>query len=235
MNLKIKTAPFYIKNNFYTYQTVGYESISLKKEKYYVIVQFDGKSELINFDRKELLENEFIEFVSSKNQNIKLNCGTCVLLEKEISNHEITKYFQNFSSIHKNTYYVDKPWGYEYWITGAFPKNDIVLKYIHIKKGTKTSLQVHQNKYESNFLVKGKAIFRYSEELFSTKKEYPILEKEINASTVIDVAPLNIHQLESKSDIYLLEASTNHLDDVIRLKDDTGRGDGKIESEHEGN
>ena len=67
---------------------------------------------------------------------------------------------------------------------------------------------------------------------FSTKKEYPILEKEINSSTVIDVAPLGIHQLESTSDIFLLEASTNHLDDVIRLKDDTGRGDGKIESEH---
>ena len=232
MKLKIKTAPFHIKNNFYTYQTLCNESFTLKKDKYYVIVQFDGKSELINFDKKELIANEFIELVSSDNQQIKLNYGNCVLLEKEIINKEITKDFQNFSSIKESAYYVDKPWGYEYWITGAHPKNDIVLKYIHIKQGTKTSLQVHQKKYESNFLVKGKAIFRYSEEVFSTKKEYPILEKEINSSTVIDVAPLGIHQLESTSDIFLLEASTNHLDDVIRLKDDTGRGDGKIESEH---
>ena len=49
-----------------------------------------------------------------------------------------------------NNYYsnklVYKPWGYEYWITGKNPMNELVLKFIHIKKGTKTSLQVHQEK-----------------------------------------------------------------------------------------
>jgi len=233
MKLKIKTAPFTIKNNFYTYQTLNKEVFYLDKGKYYVIVQFNGESELINFDKKKLLSNQFIELVALDNQGIRLKSGWGVLLEKEIVNKRIDIKFQNVSSIQDCAYYVYKPWGYEYWITGSSPVNEVVLKYIHIKKGTKTSLQVHKFKYESNFLVQGEAIFRYSEEDFSEKRDYPILEKKINASTVIDVAPLGIHQLESKSDIYLLEASTNHLDDVIRLKDDTGRGDGKIESEHQ--
>lgn len=235
MKLKIKNAPFTIKNNFYSYQTLSKELISLKKGKYYVIVQFNGISELINFDKRELLANQFIELICLKNQSIKLKSGSGVLLEKEIVDKQIEIGCQSISSIQDKAYFVNKPWGYEYWITGSSPVNDVVLKYIHIKKGTKTSLQVHKFKYESNYLVQGEAILRYSEETFSEKKEYLILEKKVNSSTVIDVEPLGIHQLESKSDIYLLEASTNHLDDVIRLKDDSGRGDGKIESEHKAN
>jgi len=93
-------------------------------------------------------------------------------------------------------------------------------------------LQVHLEKYESNFIASGKASFRIGLEEFSTKKHYQLKEFLIESPTVIDVSPLTIHQVEAMTDIELIEASTNHLDDVIRLQDDSGRADGKIQSEH---
>lgn len=232
MKLKLKQAPFNIRNNFYNYQTIDEEGFNLQEGRYYVIFQFKGQSILTNFGKEKLLEEEYIEIVSTQNQRVCLENGLCVVLDKKIISNKLEKNFKFFGKVKNDAYHVEKPWGYEYWITGECPNNELVLKFIHIKKGTKTSLQVHNFKYESNFLVEGEAIFRYSEESFSTKKEYPIKEISVNPKIVIDVAPLGIHQLESKSDIYLIEASTNHLDDVIRLKDDSGRGDGKIDSEH---
>ena len=233
MNIKIRNTPFKIKNDFYNYQNLTNAELEIKKGRYYVIFQFEGYSTLKNFKNEKLNSNEYLEFIASGDQTIKLKNGTGVVLSKDNKNKNLNKKFQFFGNLKNDAYYVNKPWGYEYWITGKDPLNDVVLKFIHIKKGTKTSLQVHQKKFESNFLVEGEAIFSYSEEIFSIKKAYKINQLEIKEKKVIDVSPLGIHQLESISDIYLLEASTNHLDDVIRLKDDTGRGDGKIESEHQ--
>ncbi len=233
MNIKIRKCPFKIKNEFYNYENLLNEEVSLKEGFYYLIFQYDGNSSLKNFKTDILKSSEYIEFISSKNQTIKLNSGTAVLLSKEILNKDLSKNHYQFGSLKKDAYFVNKPWGYEYWITGENPINELVLKFIHIKKGTKTSLQVHQEKFESNFLVEGEAILSYSKESFTIKKDYIIDKIQINEKSVIDVSPLGIHQLESISDIYLLESSTNHLDDVIRLIDDSGRGDGKIESEHQ--
>ncbi len=233
MNIKIRECPFKIENEFYNYENLINEEVLIKEGYYYIIFQYDGTSNLKNFKKDVLKSLEYIEFISTKNQTIKLNKGTAVLLRKEISNNDINKNHYFFGSLKKDAYFVNKPWGYEYWITGKNPMNELVLKFIHIKKGTKTSLQVHQEKFESNFLVEGEAILSYSKESFTIKKDYIIDQIKINEKSVIDVSPLGIHQLESLSDIYLLESSTNHLDDVIRLKDDSGRGDGKIESEHQ--
>ena len=135
----------------------------------------------------------------------------------------------------ENAYQVTKPWGREVWLTGQNGLNGAVLKYIEIKEGTKTSLQVHLEKYETNVLVDGSAIFRKGVEKYTGKNEsYNIEEREISAITAIDVSPYTIHQVEAITDICIIEASTDHLDDVVRLKDDSGRGDGKIEAEHNG-
>ena len=48
---------------------------------------------------------------------------------------------------------VEKPWGSEVWITGEHP--GYCLKEIFIKKGTRTSLQYHQMKRETNVLFDG--------------------------------------------------------------------------------
>ena len=36
----------------------------------------------------------------------------------------------------------------------------------------------------------------------------------------------------STNDLKMVESSTLHLDDVFRISDDSGRGHGKIDSEH---
>jgi hypothetical protein len=46
------------------------------------------------------------------------------------------------------------------------------------------------------------------------------------------VKPFAIHRIEAKTNIVLFEASTPHLNDVIRILDDTNREDGRINFEH---
>ena len=42
----------------------------------------------------------------------------------------------------------------------------------------------------------------------------------------------NIHRIKANSQTTLFEVSTPHLDDVIRVSDDTNRVSGRIKSEH---
>jgi hypothetical protein len=41
-----------------------------------------------------------------------------------------------------------------------------------------------------------------------------------------------LHRLEAITDILLYETSTPHLDDVVRVTDDSKRPNGRIEQEH---
>ena len=43
------------------------------------------------------------------------------------------------------------------------------------------------------------------------------------------------HRVITTTDYTVLECSTIHLNDCIRFEDDSDRGSGKIETEHEGN
>jgi len=48
----------------------------------------------------------------------------------------------------------------------------------------------------------------------------------------VDVMPMSVHRLQALTDILLCEVSTPELDDVVRISDDSGRQDGRVESEH---
>lgn len=137
----------------------------------------------------------------------------------------------------QDIYTVTKPWGYEQWLTG--PKNkQFAFKRIFLKKGTKTSLQYHVKKIESNYLYEGKAKLHY------IKKNIPLIKKNfskilgatksnvINQGHVINVRPKTIHRLEAISNLILFEVSSPHLSDVVRVSDDSNRPDGKIKDEH---
>ena len=47
------------------------------------------------------------------------------------------------------------------------------------------------------------------------------------------VVPPKKHRVIALTDVILQEVSTPEVDDVIRVEDDTDRGDGKIDVEHE--
>jgi len=141
---------------------------------------------------------------------------------------------------------VSKHWGHELWIADG-TKSPYALKRILFKAGNRTSLQVHQEKYETNYVLSGKGklyrskekldIDRYLKDGFTEEQllEYMITleEIEVQAGDVYDMAPGVVHRVEAITDLEFIECSTNHLDDVIRLHDDQGRTHGRIESEHQ--
>jgi len=130
-------------------------------------------------------------------------------------------------------YRVAKPWGHELWVNGQHPM--YALKEIAISRGTKTSLQFHRRKQETNVLFGGVSRLHF-------KKDPKVHNEDLTPSdigtvdlepvTAIDVLPPTVHRLEALSDILLYEVSTPHLDDVVRLEDDAKRPDGRLQSEH---
>jgi len=141
---------------------------------------------------------------------------------------------------------VTKPWGSEKWLADGFPEFKYALKEIFFRAPHKTSLQFHKQKEETEYFIKGKGIFHYSETIIDIKKyenggyANEEISKIINnlstikivPGTIIHVKPGCIHRVESIEDLMMIEASTIELDDVVRLQDDSGRPDGHIENEH---
>ena len=63
-------------------------------------------------------------------------------------------------------------------------------------------------------------------------KKKDISKFKIKNFTTVHVNKKVLHRLKAASDIKLYEVSTNFLDDVIRVSDDTNRKSGRINSEH---
>lgn len=140
---------------------------------------------------------------------------------------------------------VTKPWGNELWIADGV-RTPYALKRILFKAGFRSSLQVHEYKFETNYVLSGTGVLQLRSELFNceeylaSSEKSSILEEslrtlkdiQIKTGDVIDVKPGQIHRVIATTDLVFIEASTIELDDVIRLIDDASRGHGKIESEH---
>ena len=118
---------------------------------------------------------------------------------------------------------VYKPWGKEVWLE----LNDkYCYKRIYINAGTKTSYQYHEQKLETNFIIDGTA------EVWLENDEGVVEKKIMKAGDFFTVHPPKKHRVIAVTDIILQEVSTPEVDDVIRISDDSGRGDGKINHEH---
>jgi mannose-6-phosphate isomerase-like protein (cupin superfamily) len=118
---------------------------------------------------------------------------------------------------------VPKPWGHEV-IWGA--TDHYVGKILHIKAGQALSLQFHHQKDEVIYVLRGRMTYRVSDDAaaFSTDPvQVPLREFEMKEGEAYRNTPGTIHQMVAITDCDLLEASTPHLDDVVRLKDLYGR------------
>lgn len=134
-----------------------------------------------------------------------------------------------------NIYKVDKPWGHELWLNGEHPQ--YCLKQVYLRGGNRTSLQYHRLKQETNVLFSGDAKIHYKKNPDVSNDDVTpedVSSRAINPVTSVDVHPNTLHRVESVSDIFLYETSTPHLDDVVRVQDDTNRENGRITSEHQG-
>ena len=108
---------------------------------------------------------------------------------------------------------VQKPWGHEIiWADSEL----YVGKVLHVKAGHALSIQYHNQKDETIHLLRGEMIYRLDDG--TGLRAVPFKTGESFRNT-----PGTIHQMEAVTDCDILEASTPHLDDVVRLADRYGR------------
>ncbi len=108
---------------------------------------------------------------------------------------------------------VPKPWGHEV-IWASTPL--YVGKILHVKAGQSLSVQYHVQKDETIHLLRGEMIYRVG-------SGNDITEVSLRAGESFRNEPGTVHQMEAVTDCDILEASTPHLDDVVRLTDRYGR------------
>ena len=129
---------------------------------------------------------------------------------------------------------VEKPWGHEIWLTGD-PSRVFAFKRILLKAGKVTSLQYHAYKRETNFILSGVAHLHYcSHRNLKPEMVTPDMIRNVSLEgpVVVNVYPNQVHRLEALTDLDLFEVSTPELDDVYRIHDQSGRGHGRIDTEH---
>jgi len=108
---------------------------------------------------------------------------------------------------------VEKPWGHEL----IWAKTDrYVGKILHIEAGHVLSLQYHNVKDETIYVLTGEIILR-------TGRVEKLTERRMKPGESLHISPKQIHQFEAVVTSDLLEVSTPEIDDVVRLKDRYGR------------
>ena len=108
---------------------------------------------------------------------------------------------------------VEKPWGHEL----IWAKTDrYVGKILHIEAGHVLSLQYHNVKDETIYVLAGEIILR-------TGQVDKLTERRMKPGESLHISPKQIHQFEAVVTSDLLEVSTPEIDDVVRLKDRYGR------------
>ena len=110
---------------------------------------------------------------------------------------------------------VDKPWGWE--IIWAHTDR-YVGKILHITAGHALSVQYHNVKDETVYLLTGE--MKYWVQL---EGESELRDQHLKTGDAFRITPGTIHYMEAVTDCDVLEASTPELDDVVRLKDRYGR------------
>lgn len=112
---------------------------------------------------------------------------------------------------------VEKPWGYEiHWVPEGMP---YMGKVLHIEAGKRLSLQAHDKKQESYWLLNGECNLVVE----NTKGELETitLEKGKGYTTVIGQR----HRHQAVTDCDVLEVSTPEMGTTWRLEDDYARPD----------
>jgi mannose-6-phosphate isomerase len=109
---------------------------------------------------------------------------------------------------------VDKPWGHEIWYALT---DEYAGKILHVDRGHRLSLQVHERKDESCYLLKGRLL------LIKGPTADELTEATLAPGQTWRNRPGEVHTIEALEDRIVLEVSTPQLDDVVRLRDDYGR------------
>ena len=110
---------------------------------------------------------------------------------------------------------VEKPWGHELiWAVAE----QYVGKVLFVAAGQSLSLQFHREKDESWYVQAGRAKLELGE-----AGEAVLVEEIITPGAAFRYRPGTVHRVTAIEDTTILEVSTPHLDDVVRLEDEYGR------------
>lgn len=114
---------------------------------------------------------------------------------------------------HRPITQIPKPWGYEL----IFAHTDkYVGKILHINQGHCLSLQYHEMKEETLYVVDG-------ELKLTIEHDGDRRELSLRKGQAFHIPPRLIHRMEAVVDTDVAEVSTTELDDVVRLEDCYGR------------
>jgi mannose-6-phosphate isomerase len=110
---------------------------------------------------------------------------------------------------------VEKPWGYEL----IWALTDLYCgKVLFVQAGASLSLQFHKEKDESWYVQSGRAKLELGD------VGQGVLDEEvIGPGAAFHYVPGTVHRVTAIEDTTILEVSTPHLDDVVRLEDAYGR------------
>ena len=111
--------------------------------------------------------------------------------------------------------HVSKPWGHE---TIWAHTDRYVGKILHINAGQALSVQYHERKDETVYLLTGE--MKYWVQL---PDDTELRDQRLTTGQSFRITPGTIHFMEAVTDCDVLEASTPELDDVVRIKDRYGR------------
>src|ERR1051325_2529517 len=103
--------------------------------------------------------------------------------------------------------HVPKPGGHE---TIWAHTDQYVGKILHIRAGEALSVQYHNVKDETVYLLSGELIYRIWE------NDQP-RDVQLEIGEAFRITPGPIHQMKAVTDCDILEVSTPHLDDVVRI------------------
>lgn len=110
---------------------------------------------------------------------------------------------------------IEKPWGYElHWVTADKP---YMGKLLHINAGVRLSLQMHDQKQESWFLINGQAKVIWDDSSGN------LIETELKRDQGYSCAIGQRHRLAGITDCDIIEVSTPETGTTLRLDDDYKR------------
>jgi len=111
----------------------------------------------------------------------------------------------------------DRPWGTEDLI--ALVSKQFSVKRLKIKAGNKGGLQYHRLKDEVAVMISGKMLIRYD------LGDKVLREKIVGPGEVVHFPPGLVHQEEALTDCEIIEASSPHFNDRVRVEEEYGLGE----------
>ena len=130
----------------------------------------------------------------------------------DLNSFDKTK-FTNASYIRR----VDKPWGYElHFVPDGMP---YMGKLLHVNKDKRLSLQVHDKKQESWFIINGRA------KVVWDNNKGDLIETELVKGKGYTCQIGQRHRLVGIEDADIIEVSTPEIGTTFRLEDDYKRPD----------